>query len=196
MGQCDCSITNKLPCSDVWFGVHTECHHIAALQLSQAINKAGCRYRLGLSATPVRADGLSTFLEMSLGPVVYSIERGAAEGLRVYKIEIQDGPVQTRTLRRAGKDCPNIAAMINDLAGDTPRALARQALAAKWIAKCISKRRKVIVLADRINMLEDLAQKLLPIECGMMIGKAKKVDREAAKDKPVILASYGVASGT
>lgn len=171
-----------------------EVHHLSAVQLSQAIAKAGCRYRIGLSATPERADGLSSFLGMSIGPIVFSITRGECPDLRVFKVVLEPGTVQNRTVRKASKECPNIAGMLNDLVAKTVRAHTRQCLAAKWIAACIAEGRKVIVLADRIQLLESLAEMLQPLQCGFMIGKTKQKDRETAKAAPVIFASYQVCS--
>lgn len=174
-----------------------ECHHIVALQLSAAVAKVGTRYRLGLSATPERPDGLSEFLQWSFGHVLYEVKRSQRDDLRAFGIHLESGPVYDKTVRKAGEDVTNIAGMIS-LCTDfnKPRAVARQEIAAAWVRLCVSKRRKVLVLSDRLALLDDLATRLGDITHGFITGKAKKKEREAAKDATVLLATYGtVAEG-
>ncbi|KAG5187463.1 P-loop containing nucleoside triphosphate hydrolase protein [Tribonema minus] len=176
--------------------VADEVHHTAALQLSRAVANAGCRYRLGLSATPNRPDGLSDFLGWSIGEVVYEVVRPPADNLRVYAVMLEDGPVYTKVVRKAGKNVSNIAGMINlmtDLSNS--RADMRQQVAAAWITLCAQKGRSIIVLADRISLLRDLDRRVREtITTGFMIGAAKKAEREAAGSAQVVFASYGVAA--
>ncbi len=54
-----------------------ECHHIPALTCSRAVNALACRLRWGLSATPVREDGLHFVLEWVLGPCLHRIDQAS-----------------------------------------------------------------------------------------------------------------------
>ena len=56
------------------FVIYDECHHLGAEVFSKALLKTNCKYTLGLSATPKRADGLSKVFEWYLGPA-YSIKK-------------------------------------------------------------------------------------------------------------------------
>lgn len=48
-----------------------ECHHIAARVYSRSLPKTTCRYTLGLSATPIRSDGLTKVFYWFLGDMIY-----------------------------------------------------------------------------------------------------------------------------
>ena len=50
-----------------------ECHHIAAKVFSRAMMKVKNSFKLGLSATPDRADGLTRVLNWFLGDIVLSL---------------------------------------------------------------------------------------------------------------------------
>eukprot|EP00953_Heterococcus_sp_UTEX-ZZ885_P015996 9014-Heterococcus_DN1.PRE.5 len=88
--------------------------------------------------------------------------------------------------------------MVNDMEPEqSSRAVQRQDVACKWIQLCVNKRRQVLVVADRISMLEDLSDRVkegTQIETAFLMGKTKAKDRELAKDANVILASYACAS--
>ncbi|AVK83425.1 restriction endonuclease subunit R [Lysinibacillus sp. B2A1] len=50
-----------------------ECHHIAAFSFEQVLKKANAKYIVGLTATPMRKDGLHPIMTMQLGPVCYKV---------------------------------------------------------------------------------------------------------------------------
>ncbi len=52
-----------------------ECHHIPAETFSRVMLTQAGRYRLGLTATPERADGLTKILHWHLGDAVHEVER-------------------------------------------------------------------------------------------------------------------------
>ena len=185
-----------------WHGcdlcVFDEVHHICAVQMSRAMARAGSRWRLGLSATPERADGLSPFLEWSIGPIVYSMAREAEKDLRAYIIEISGDdktPARTINMKKGGKTVANSAAMVNLFASISPAASFRQSLAATWVKLCVSKSRRVLVLSDRLSLLSDLRRRLPGVNVGFVVGKAKTAEREEAlRDAQVICASYACAA--
>jgi superfamily II DNA or RNA helicase len=57
-----------------------ECHHICARVFSQCMFKLCPKYVLGLSATPVRKDGLTSVLHWFLGPTCFELKREDAWG--------------------------------------------------------------------------------------------------------------------
>lgn len=181
------------PSAGIGLVIIDEAHHIAALTLSQALVKAGTKYRLGLSATPQRSDGLSVYLHMAIGPIVYQIERERSEELRVYGIMLEDGPVVTKTLRGG---TVNMAAMVNCMLDNSSvRAHERQQLACTWIRLCASKGRQIIVIADRIELLKDLGRRLEGhLTTQLLIGETKPAERALAKNAQVVLGSYGLCA--
>jgi superfamily II DNA or RNA helicase len=56
-----------------------ECHHIPAATFSECMLALNGRHRLGLTATPERADGLTGLLHDHLGPTVHRIDGGHLE---------------------------------------------------------------------------------------------------------------------
>lgn len=51
------------------------CHHIGSKVFSKALLKIGAKHTIGLSATPVRADGLTKVLKWFLGDILVKVER-------------------------------------------------------------------------------------------------------------------------
>ncbi|KAG5183050.1 P-loop containing nucleoside triphosphate hydrolase protein [Tribonema minus] len=189
--------TRRYPVHGCGLTIVDEAHHIAACLMSRALAHCGTRWRLGLSATPERADGLSCYLQWSIGPLAYSIGRAIAQGLRVYAIELSGPsrtPVRTLNIHKGGQLVANSAGMINLLQKPSAAAEFRQALVATWIRLCVSKGRKVLVLSDRISLLKDLSGRLGTATFGFIIGAARKEEREAAAAADVICASFACAA--
>jgi len=168
-----------------------EVHHFCAQQLSKAIAMASPRYRLGLTATPTRADGLSSYLFSNIGPIVYRIERPANPELRCYPILLNSGIMQDKFVRGT----INTAQMLNQLTNKNTRAQERQQLAATWIRLCCSKGRQVLVIADRIDLLKDLESRVNdPLTTAFLIGEVKAAARAEARYARVIFGSYAICS--
>jgi superfamily II DNA or RNA helicase len=171
-----------------------ECHRICCPTLSKVFQRAGTRRRLGLSATPDRTDGYSKLLEWGFGEVAFMATRDPRADLRVYAIHLDDGPSRHHTIRVQGKDVSCIARMLNDLEGGEGRAAERQELAATWIRRSVEKRRQVLVVSDRLSLLDDLALRIAPITSTFLIGKTKKAERSLVGTCPVVFASYACAT--
>jgi len=60
---------------DIGHLVVDECHRVAAPAYWRTLERFACRYRLGLSATPYRRDGLDPALQWALGPIT-TLDRG------------------------------------------------------------------------------------------------------------------------
>ena len=56
-----------------------ECHLTSTELYSKAYPKLGCKYTMGLSATPKRKDGLSKVFKWYLGPILYNISKRSQE---------------------------------------------------------------------------------------------------------------------
>jgi len=54
-----------------------ECHHLAAAVYDHTVKKISARYWLGLTATPVRRDGLGDLVTWQLGPVRHAMDTAA-----------------------------------------------------------------------------------------------------------------------
>lgn len=70
------------------FAIFDECHHLAAKVFSRSLLRVGCKYLLGLSATPTRADGCQDIFFESIGSIIYRIERNQNDKALIKKIVI------------------------------------------------------------------------------------------------------------
>jgi superfamily II DNA or RNA helicase len=52
-----------------------ECHHLAAAAYDHSVKKIGAQFWLGLTATPVRRDGLGNLVTWQLGPVRHTLDQ-------------------------------------------------------------------------------------------------------------------------
>jgi superfamily II DNA or RNA helicase len=101
-----------------------ECHHIAALTLSQVMPQLPSRYVLGISATPERNDGLEHVIYWLLGPCAFVYKRlpsitGISHTVHVKQIIFSDGSDKTDARTWNGQLA--FAEMINRLADDDKR---------------------------------------------------------------------------
>lgn len=89
--------------------VADETHHLAAPTLSQAMGLAGCRYRLGLSATPTRKDGLHPAIHQLIGPVAWQMKRPPVHAMRVHVLPwkpdtVPPSPTYTEAITHTATD--------------------------------------------------------------------------------------------
>ena len=133
-----------------------EVHHIAAEAFSHTMFlTAGIPRRLGLSATPVRKDGLTKVLHWFFGPTAFSVERTAQANVRVL-LEKYDCPAYRLPppVNRRGDVC--YASLMSLLVADPARtdAVARRA------ADLARAGRQVLVLSHRRGHCADLAARV------------------------------------
>ncbi len=86
--------------------VFDECHHLPGPSYQMAAIGSIAPYRLGLTATPERADGQEVLLPDLIGPIVYrrEIKQLAGEFLaeyRVQRVEVELGPEDQERYRQA-----------------------------------------------------------------------------------------------
>ena len=177
------------------FTIFDECHHLGAANFSRSLLKVQTKSMLGLSATPVRDDGLTKVFEWFLGKPVYwekTREPDPHVEVRCIQFKTEDPdynqiptdykgePVLARLLTKV-VECKErnetIAEIIRDLAGDS--------------------RRRILVLSERISHLNTLEELLKEsgLTMSYYIGGMKEDEREAgAATSRVLLASYAMAS--
>ncbi|CAM9091505.1 unnamed protein product [Ectocarpus sp. 12 AP-2014] len=174
-----------------------EAHHVCATQLSRCVSKIGCKLRLGLSATPVRKDGMTQCLFDSIGPICVSVER-AYEKVLVDIVSVTSGPSDVIFMNRNGKQSPNIAKMINNLCdSNDPRGVFRTLLVVQTVVDALAENRHVIVLSDRRDHLKHIARVLEEkegVQVGCMVGGIKPAEIPEASARRVIMATYAYCS--
>lgn len=178
------------------FTIFDECHHLGAAHFSRALLKVQTRSMLGLSATPVRDDGLTKVFEWFLGKPVYwekVREPDATVAVRVIDFETDDPEYNEIPTDWRGDMI--MARLLTHVVECAPRTQ----LIADLIREICQKesQRRVLVLSERISHLETLETLLKPsgLTMSYYIGGMKEDVREAgAKTARVLLASYAMAS--
>ncbi|ACB40119.1 DEAD/DEAH box helicase [Pyrobaculum neutrophilum] len=81
--------------------VFDEVHHLPSQSYRQIAELSPAPYRMGLTATPERADGLHVDLDWLVGPVVYRLSAAEVRGLWTADYEVEVVKVQLREEERA-----------------------------------------------------------------------------------------------
>lgn len=142
-----------------------ECHHCVGtptkLQMFyKVISALSCRYKIGLTATPHRADGLTKCMFAVLGEVVYTVPHGAVEDktcpVEVHHITTGYKPNEDVVLASDGTLL--YSSLISDLSQDTERN--------KVIVGTLKNlHQPTLVLCDRVDHLRTLAEMLRTAGC-------------------------------
>lgn len=164
-----------------------EAHHICARVFSQSLFKLCPRHSFGLSATPVRKDGLTRVLHWFLGPTFFAIERENQDGVMVFVPDFtcprfKDPP----PCNRVGK--VSLVEMITTLV-EMPQ---RNELLVKLIKKASKGSRQLLVLSDRRLHCEELHRRFPDIS-GLYMGGMSEAALEESSKKKIIFGTFSQA---
>ena len=183
-----------------------ECHSVAVsattfTMYEKVLNHLAARVKIGLTATPHRADGLIKATFALIGKVAYEIPAEATAD-RVTDVKVKTIPTNTDiTIECLGPDgMINFTKLIKHITTDEDR---NKLIARKIIEE---KGRSCIVLSDRLEQLETI-QSMLPDEMqeqsvyinGKMTSKSAKADRQSGMEqmrsgeKKYFFGSYRIA---
>jgi superfamily II DNA or RNA helicase len=147
--------------SQFGFVIVDECHHIAALTLSQVMPQIPSKYVLGISATPERNDGLEHLIYWLLGPCAFVYKRlpsitGISHTVTIKQIIFSGGLDKTDARMWNGQLA--FAEMINRLAEDHER----NKVLVDIILKCyLEGRKKILVISSIVDHAKKLKNQLL-----------------------------------
>jgi superfamily II DNA or RNA helicase len=167
--------------SDFSLLVIDEVHHISSEVFSNLFWKCNPRYKLGLSATLERADKLEKVFYWHLGDVLYSnVGKSKKQQTEIVYKEYKSGKFTTEE---------SMARLINMICEDTNRT--------EMIAETVNniaedKQRKILVLSDRIQHLQNLRR--LINNSSLYIGGMKNEELKISKSSQVLLATYHMCS--
>jgi len=138
-----------------------ECHHIAALTLSQVMPQIPSQYVLGISATPERNDGLEHIIYWLLGPCAFVYKRlpsitGISHTVNVQQIIFSDG--QDKSDAKMWNGQLAFAEMINRLAEDEER---NRVLGDIILQSYKEGRKKILVVSSIVQHAKLLREQLL-----------------------------------
>jgi superfamily II DNA or RNA helicase len=146
-----------------------ECHHIGAVSFDAILKEANARYVLGLTATPVRRDGLHPIIFMHCGPIRHTAARP------------KESPHNLEVVSRTRFTLGNLPsdARIQDVFREIAMDQERTSAIAGEARNAFERGRKVLVLTERTDHLDDIASalvslKLLPLVLHGRLSKKKR----------------------
>ena len=171
--------------------VADETHRYAAPMWQEAISNFGAAYRIGLTATPQRKDGLHDVFFSHIGPIVYWME-GHKRVPLIWRIG-----TDTRFSRRSYSlyngevNTSKLVTMVSKVETRTDQIVS-------FAIRALKMGRKVLILSERVahtkEMNELLKTKLSDdLESALYIGGMKQKDRDAASEADVICGTYAMA---
>ena len=137
-----------------------ECHHLGSEMFSKVLSKIGTIYRLGLSATPERRDGLHSVYAMHVGKVAHKEKRSENNQLQVHTIKLLSNDPAYKTVYFANGKTKNTTHMVSNIT----QCSSRNEYITSLLMELVSKGRRILVLSSRRNHLEVLHS--LIIEAG------------------------------
>jgi len=147
-----------------------ECHHVSAISFESILKQAPCRWIIGLTATPIRRDGLDPIIFMQCGSIRHSVEKN------------QDQPriMEVRARVYHGTPSPTdvrIQGVFSLLVSDERRnGLITQDIKTAW-----NEGRKILVLTERSDHLDRLAMMMSEFTPRLFIlhGRMKRKNRNS-----------------
>ncbi|EES6025535.1 DEAD/DEAH box helicase family protein [Escherichia coli O174:H21] len=168
-----------------------ECHHIGAVSFSAILKETNARYLLGLTATPIRRDGLHPIIFMYCGAIRHTAARPKES---LHNLEVL---IRSRFTSGHLPSDARIQDIFREIALDHDRTVA----IAEEAMKAFGQGRKVLVLTERTDHLDDIASvmntlKLSPFVLHSRLSKKKRTMlisglNALPPDSPRILLSTG-----
>lgn len=137
-----------------------ECHHVPAVSFEQVARRANAKYVLGLSATVSRKDGHHPILFMQCGPVRYRVDARRQAETRSFTHTVWVRPTSFRMPESIRGDA---RIPFHDLYGALVSDPRRNELICEDILNALRENRKLVVLTERREHLEQLASNLRPL---------------------------------
>lgn len=176
--------------------IFDEIHNTASKIFSQILFKLCCKYTIGLSATPIRADGCEYVFKLHIGDIVYKTElkrEGKPPIIKILKIDTVDYKEIATENKFTGQKQIQFTSMLGELI-EMPK---RNLLIIELIKDTIKSdsNRKILILSDRRNHLQNIKKLLdkdlnVTFTSGLFLGAMKERDLTQSRSCQVILASY------
>jgi superfamily II DNA or RNA helicase len=155
-----------------------ECHHGSAVSFEQVLRQAKAKYVLGLTATPTRKDGDHPIIFMQCGPIRYEINPRRAARDREFEHQVVTRQTAT-TL-----DIPEEETKIHEVYKAIAEDAGRTALVADDVRRALSRGRSPLILTERRDHLEALADEMDDLGTSLFIlhgGIREKKRKEVVK---------------
>jgi superfamily II DNA or RNA helicase/very-short-patch-repair endonuclease len=136
-----------------------ECHHLPAQSFEQVARRAKARFITGLSATVTRKDGHHPIIFMQCGPVRYRVDAKQQAAARPFTHTVIVRPTGFRPLRTAN---PDVRSQFHELYDELIADEVRNRLICEDVVQAVREGRSPVVLTERTEHLENLAERLSP----------------------------------
>lgn len=133
-----------------------ECHHIPAVSFEDLLKKIPARYFLGLTATPVRKDGLQSILHMQCGPIRYEMAEYGSKNL-TKKVFVKETPFHLEQ-EISSQELP-----IYQIWDQLIKCPERLEMIAKDVKTCVEQGAYPLIVSDRKEHLSLLSQAISSI---------------------------------
>ena len=174
--------------------VSDECHRVPADSWNQAMFYLPAKLRLGLSATPERSDGKDFLLNAHIG----KIRVRASQDVLPFDVVMCKTNFEVPMVNWYGKyqPIPHEPGRIMGLMKYFKQDYHRNMIAVNFVKRAVGKGRKVVVFADTVAHINEIERMFEHegLDYGLYIGSVSKADREKAKEKSVMLATYKMMS--
>lgn len=171
--------------------VADETHRYAAPMWQDAISNFGAAYRIGLTATPERKDGLHHVFYLHIGPIVYWME-GHKRQPTIWRINTDTTfPQKSYLLYNGDVNTSKLVTMISQVKERTDRIV-------DFAYRALKKGRRVLILSERVAHTKEMCELLKSkvsddFTCAVYIGGMKQAQRERAAEADVICGTYAMA---
>lgn len=152
-----------------------ECHHISAYSFEKVLKRVRAKYVYGLTATPIRRDGLHPIIFMQCGPVRYKTDAKTQAKIRPFKHTIIPRYTNLRL------STTNLQEIYQSISKDEQR----NQLLFDDVLNELDKGSSPIVLTERIEHLEFLRDKFKGFAKNIIIltGKMNKKERRTELER-------------
>lgn len=152
-----------------------ECHHISAFTFERVLKQVRAKYIHGLTATPIRKDGLHPIIFMQCGPIRYKVDSKTQAKVRpfVHKLVVRKTDFTTNST--------DIQTIYNLLSSDVKR---NQKLFDD-VLHTLEEGRSPIILTERIDHLETLKNQFKGFAKNIIVltGSLSKKEQKAELQK-------------
>ncbi|ARK28662.1 TOTE conflict system archaeo-eukaryotic primase domain-containing protein [Halalkalibacter krulwichiae] len=156
-----------------------ECHHISAVSFEKVLRAVRAKRVYGLTATPVRKDGLHPIIFMQCGPIRYKTNNKQQANIRPFKQTL----VKRETLMYTNET--DIQAIYSLLSTNKER----NDLIFNDVLQALDEKRSPIVLTERLDHINELYELFKGFAKNIIIlsGAMKKKERQQALERLIKL---------
>tara|TARA_Y100001935_G_C17300648_1_gene508989 strand:- start:852 stop:2864 length:2013 start_codon:yes stop_codon:yes gene_type:complete len=153
-----------------------ECHHIPAFSFESVLKKISSKYFLGLTATPIRKDGLEAILHMQSGPIRFEMDEFGSKDL-LKRAFVRETNFNTQG---SGLDQLSIHEIWEQLVNDE----SRNSIIVGDLVTSLKDGRFPLLVTDRKEHLVNLSQAIKGCEGGkykgfVLMGELNKTERKS-----------------